>query len=475
MLAATETVFGIAEPRLSTAPLRPLTPETSDGFRFLEWAETKIGFKPMPWQREAAIRALELLPDGSLRFRTILLLVSRQNGKSALLAALSAWWLARGIPLQLGISSSLDLAKEQFELCVEIADTNPAIYGPIKVRRANDGVMLTVIGKKSRYKIAAASRKGGRGLTVHRLHIDECRELLDWLAYAACSNATVAVPDAQSWLLSNAGDSRSVVLNSLRALGITGEDPSLCLLEWSAEQGCDLDDVDALRQANPALGYTIHLDSLLSQIRKQPASVSRVENLCQFVPTEGEAVNSSEWASCLDVGTLDEHRKRVALCLEASEDMRHFTLVAAAVMPSGRVRVEVVKAWDSSAVMRRELEATVKKVNPRSFGYFSSGPNAAFSTLLDKIPRSKALSQTTAASACMGLAESVRAGLIAQSGDDLLAAHLLSSRWRKQGEGKVFARQDSGHCDAAWAMAGAVHLARLLPRPMNLKVVTARA
>jgi phage terminase large subunit-like protein len=474
----TAEAYGHALPRLFTPPLGPLTPETSEGFKVIAWAEEKLGFKPMPWQREVLIRALELLPDGSYRFSTILILVARQSGKSTVLNILSAYWLAHGIPLQLGVSSTLDLAREVWEQVVEIADDNAHVFGPIKVRRANDGISLTIIGKKSRYKIAAmtgsAARRVGRGLTVHRLIVDEARALEDWEAWGAASNATVAVPTAQTFLLSNAGSNKSVVLNTLRALAISGTDPSLCLLEWSAPDGCELSDVNAILAANPAIGHgTVTLSSVLSQIRKQPASVSRTENLCQSVPADDAAVDSQSWSQCLDAGTLDDHRKRVTLAFEASDDLRHMSLVAAAVMPNGRVRVETVATWTSTAVMRRELEATVKKVAPRAFGWYTSGPSAAFSTLFTKIPRNKPLSQTTAAGACQLLSEHIKAGLLSQSGDELLAAHILSARWRKQGENRVFARTDGGHCDAAFAMAGAVHLARQLPKPMKLSVVTA--
>jgi phage terminase large subunit-like protein len=37
------------------------------------------------------IHALELLPDGTFRFRTVVLLVARQNGKSTLMQVLTLW------------------------------------------------------------------------------------------------------------------------------------------------------------------------------------------------------------------------------------------------------------------------------------------------------------------------------------------------------------------------------------------------
>jgi hypothetical protein len=37
----------------------------------------------------------------------------------------------------------------------------------------------------------------------------------------------------------------------------------------------------------------------------------------------------------------------------------------------------------------------------------------------------------------------------------------------KRGDAWVFSRKGEGHCDAAYAAAGAVHLARTLPAPVG--------
>ena len=57
--------------------------------------------------------------------------------------------------------------------------------------------------------------------------------------------------------MSNAGDDESVVLNQLRDAALSGRDPSICLIEYSAEDGCELDDTEGWRHANPGLGLTV--------------------------------------------------------------------------------------------------------------------------------------------------------------------------------------------------------------------------
>ena len=78
---AGERLLGSVEPRLFTPPLRPLNRETSRGFAAIDFARY-AGTPFLPWQEWLAVHALETTPDGRYRFRVVLVLVARQNGKS---------------------------------------------------------------------------------------------------------------------------------------------------------------------------------------------------------------------------------------------------------------------------------------------------------------------------------------------------------------------------------------------------------
>ena len=399
-IETTRRRLGIARPRLYTPPTGPLNPETTLGYDVLSWAHSALGWRAMPWQRWLLRHALAHTPDGIPQWRTVLVIVGRQNGKTALITALSLYWLSHGVPLVLGTSSSLDTARESWERAVEYAEDLPDIFGKVKVRRSNGDWQL-IVGHQ-RFKIASANRRGGRGLTVHRLIEDELREHQEWDAHAAGDNSTVAVPDAQTWMLSNAGDDRSVVLNHFRALALTGTDPSLAMYEWSGPEGCELSDRRAWAAANPALGRTITEAALRSKL-SQPASVFRTENLAMTVPAIGEAVTGDAWAACLDPGTLNTARSRVVVCLDMSPDLQHATLVAAATLPDGRVRVETVAAWSSTSEVRRELPALLAKIKPRAVGWFPGGPAAAVAPDMISVRRLTALTATETGQSCQGL------------------------------------------------------------------------
>jgi hypothetical protein len=488
-------VLGCTQPRLATEPLRDLTgPAASFGHVVITFAEM-IG-KPLdPWQCEAVIRGGELLPNGRPRFRTVLLLVSRQQGKTTLLTILSLYWLAvERVGLVLGTSTKLDTARESWEAAVELAENSPQLSSLIPrngVRRANGEQQLKL--GAGRYKIAAATGGAGRGLTVHRAILDELREHTAYTAWDAMVPAMSAVPDAQAWALSNAGGDSSTVLNDLRtqALAELSAGGDLCLLEWSAPDGGDPLDVQALASANPNMGRRTPVGALLSDARRAVAlggaalSGFRTERMCQRVRLLDPAIDPGSWTRCLDPGSLADLRSRLACCIDASPDGQHATLYAAAALTDGRVRVDPVQAWDGIGAVdaaERALPGVLARVRPKVLGWFPGGPGAALAARLKDRkgqrgwpPQGVRVEEIRAEvpAVSMGFAELVTAGQVAHSGDPLLDAHVAVAERLRSGDTWRFSRKGDGHVDALYAAAGAVHLARTLPKPLQHRTVIA--
>lgn len=83
-----DDAHGITTPRIFTPPLRELTPATSNGYAVIEFAEKFLHVHLYPWQKWLLIHGLELLPDGSYRFRRVVTEVARQNGKTTVMSVL---------------------------------------------------------------------------------------------------------------------------------------------------------------------------------------------------------------------------------------------------------------------------------------------------------------------------------------------------------------------------------------------------
>lgn len=457
----------------------------------IEFARDVLGVPLDPWQEWLVIHAGELLEDGRPRFRTILALVSRQNGKTHLLSVLALYWLfVEECRMILGTSTTLATAKEAWLKALTAAQESP-ILAPITARPVmvnGQETLLTTSG--CRYKIAASTRLGGRGLTVDRLIVDEVREHRTWDAWNASTNAQNAVINAQTWAISNQGDDSSVVLDALRSPALTFietgvGDPRLGLFEWSAPDDADPTDPEALAAANPNYGHRIDPDALLgAALRAKEAGGEelagfKTEVMCQRVHLIDPAIDPDSWARCATEVPINlaEHRSRVALCVDISLDGSHGSLVAAAVL-DGKVHTEVVAAWDGwgcSKQVRAELPDIVAKVKPAVVGWFPAGPAAAIAAQLRDLggrgrtwpPRGVDVDEIKGdvVACCMGLAEQVRAGELVHPADPMLTAHVAGTTKLRRGEAWVFARVGTGAIDGAYALAGAVHLARTMPAP----------
>lgn len=485
------TMVGTLEPRLWTRPLRPLTRATSLGYEVADFADRVLGQPLVPWQRWLVIHALELKPSGRPRFRTVLCLVARQNGKTNLSRTLALWHLyMRDAELVVGAAQDLSIALEVLELTNSTVEDCPALLAERESYIKANGKEAFRRRKGGKYIIKASNGKAGRGLTVDHLTMDEIREQRDWLAWASLSKTTSARPMAQIWCLSNAGDKASVVLNQLRTAagvvpgkrGITEmsqdvQDAAIGLFEWSAPEGCELDDWDAIRQANPGLGYTVLEEAIRSSMVLDPPEVYRTEVLCQMVEQLNGAVDLDAWSACADAtGSLRALRKRVALCVDASPDGKHVTAVAGAETPDGRYRIEVVGAWPSIEAAWGDLTEIVRGIAPFRIAWFPAGPVAPLRAELAKLgtteddrifyasePEIVELTGGQDSEACVSFAALVVGRRILHSDDDLMNAHISATRRLQSGNTWRFVRTGAGHIDAAYAAAGVVQVLRTAP------------
>jgi hypothetical protein len=490
------TILGRTEPRIWTPPLRELTPETSYGFDVCDYAK-EIDHPLDPWQEWLVIHAGEELPDGSPRFTRVLVLVSRQQGKTLVLKVLTLYWLFDEVyetpGLILGTSTNLGNAVDVWREVKDIIEDKPALRAQIprgkgQGYREATGQQTIQTVHKTIYKVAASNRRGGRGKTIRRLMCDEVREHDDWDAYNAAWPACSRW-DSQAWFLSNQGDDNAVVLDSLREQAIkfikTGEgDPQLGIFEWSAPDGSEIDDVEALAQANPNLNRRgKSLAQFLFEARAikekgDPVAIAdfKTEKLCMKVPKLDAAIDPMGWAACgTDNPTpIDTWRNLVALCFDVSLDWTHATLMGA-VFVDGIVHLEPIEEWASTAALKRELRPLVAKVRPRAVGWLPGGPAASVMAEMTGPSQAKAWPRGVvlqeirgeATAVCMGFSELVTSGHVRHPNDPVVNAHVAQAEKMWRGDAWVFARKGSEPIDATYASAGAAHLARTLPVPVG--------
>lgn len=366
-------LLGRTEPRIATAPLRELTPDTSLGFECIEFAEEVLGLSLYPWQEWLLIHALELLDDGTFRFRKVFVEVGRQNGKSTLLQVLSLWrmYLDRA-PVVLGTAQDRNLARDQFIGALEIAQGVEDLAERIADFSLQRGFEKFKLRGGEEYRIAASNRRAGRGLSIDLALMDELREHQSWDAWSAVSKTTNARPRAQLWAVSNAGDAASIVLRHFRSVAhaglgdpdginldpVTGQrvasvlpdeveddpDTSLGWFEWSAVPGCSIWDREQWAQANPSLGYGALTERVLaSDAANDPEWVFRTEVLCQWFAGSNEGpFPPGAWLKGVDEVSAIAADSRLVACVDLSWDRSIAHISYAGFRPDGEPHVEVV-------------------------------------------------------------------------------------------------------------------------------------
>jgi len=458
-----------------------LTPDTSLGFSCVEFAGKVIGISLFPWQRWLLIHALELLPARRFRFRTILVLVARQNGKTSLVEIKNLWKMfVLRVPLVINTAQNLDLSEESWDKAVEIVESIPELAAEM------DGTPVRVNGKKtlkllggSRWKVATASRKGGRGLSGDDVNMDELREHHTWDSWGAVTKTTLARPKAQIWAYSNAGDDKSVVLNDLQAKGRAGDDRSesgdltLGFFEWSAPDGCMTDDERFWPLANPSLGYEggVGIEALRSALATDPEPVFRTECLCQRVPLlEPRPIDPVDWAACAVAQPVKPERP--VFFLDCSPGLGSASICAAGSV-GGKPHLELADYRTSADwLVARAAELAARYPNAR-FAVFANGAVSALLPALDVAGvKPEQFTGPEMGRACGHLQKLVVDRAVTHSGDALFAQALACAVRRDIGDDLwTWSRRKSGDISPLVSATGAAWLLETSPSYDVLKSV----
>ena len=456
----TSVLLGSEVPRLFTPPVRELTPETSRGFEAIRFAEEVLGLELMPWQRWALIHGLELTDDGqSYRFRTLLVLCARQNGKSTLLQVLALWRMfVDGAGLVIGSAQNLSTAEETWDGALSMAEGVPDLAAEVAhVSRVNGDKWFRLTSGE-RYRVTAASRRAARGLSSDLVLLDELREHRDWDAWSAVSKTTMARPSPQILGFSNAGDAGSGVLAELRekALRATADRTSrLGIFEWSAPDGCELDDRAAWAAANPALGHRMTEDAVLSALETDPATVFRTEVLCEWVTAVDGAIDVGTW-----MGLVDPPAERGAYPVfgVATAPDRSWSAIAVAWRRAdGLVQVMLT----SDQLGRRDYRPTATWVSDRVAEIRGrwAGRVLVDSASRGLVPDAVEPSPADQAKAHNAFSDAVLAGTVRHTSDPALNTAVAAARWRATGDTRVLDRKGSADISplvaaalAAWGL-----------------------
>lgn len=364
---------GKTEARVFTPPLRELTPDTTLGYDVIEWSRDVLGITLLPWEEWLFIHALEIIgsfeTEWQLRFRIVIILVARQNGKSIMGMVLSLFFIyVLSVSLILGTAQDLSQAEEVWQGAVQYAKDSEELKQDIEKVLEGKGSKELRLTNYRRYKVATANRKNTRGKTSNLVLMDELREHRDFSAWNAASKTTKAVKSGLIWCMSNAGDATSVVLRHFRlkaheSLGdpdgivkaINGSfdvnseavqivSKSIGLFEWSARPDRDIWDREGWAEANPSMGYGfLDEDTIAVDAAGDDKNGFIMEDLCQWVEaTVDPPFPEGSWEAGQDNKSTIAIDSPLYYGIDVSADREHTSIAVCGLTSNHNLHIEVI-------------------------------------------------------------------------------------------------------------------------------------
>lgn len=381
--------------RASDLPCKPryATPRQIDrlsyGARVAEIAR-ELGTPLMPWQRYVADVALEVDPNtGLLAYRDVILTVPRQSGKTTLLLAIMVFRAlaaqALGGPQVIDYTAQNRLyARKKWEDEHVVAIQQSAFRELCRIRKS--AAMEAILWENgSRHQIISGTETAAHGEVVDLGVIDEAFAQRDFRLEQALKPAMQTRTQAQLWIVSTAGDKRSVFLRGKveagRELTQRGQTRGICYFEWSAEENTDPGSVETWRRCMPALRHdgnprgTTAIDTVSTDFATMDLPEFKRAYLNLWDARRGEGVIGDEdWQRCL------RRRSRaldpVALAFDISPEHRSGAIAAcgrSSADPSA-LHVEIVDHRSGSAWMVDRLVELVHRHNPVAVVCDGAGP-----------------------------------------------------------------------------------------------------
>jgi hypothetical protein len=342
------------------------------------------GFPPDP-EQELALNAMFAL-DPSRRTLSgqvataafeFAIVCSRQNMKTGLLKMAALGWLfITDQRLVVWSSHEMDTTSEAFDDIVNLIEGTPQLSRRLDpdfgkdpgIKRGNGKELIklrpsTECRYGQRLKFKARTKGGGRGLTGNKVILDEAMYLQPAMMSALVPTLS-AVDDPQLVYGGSAGLAESEVWRGVRDRGRPGGDPALVYMEFCSQpeenacadpgcthalevEGCALDDIEYIRQANPALERRISIEYIRNERRTlhaKPEDYGRERAGWWDKPDEGaEAlIKPDRWNLLADAGSAPVDPVAFGVYVNVGRTASAIGVVGR--RPDGKLHVGVVPA-----------------------------------------------------------------------------------------------------------------------------------
>lgn len=244
----------------------------------------RAGFKSMPWQKNE-IKAISATgEDGRWVHSDALLIASRQNGKSMIVALIVLYRIFILKQNVLFTAQQWDTAKELWGHTWKLVQGRKFLLKEVESRTCSQGRGTIFLKNGGRVVFTTRSQDAGRGLTkVDLLIFDEAYNLTDG-EIAALAFLSQAADDPQVFYMTSAvhrefaQHQNGRVISAMRqqALDEWNPDEPVYLSEYMATPGLDPEDEDTWREGNPSYGVISNAKKMRSIMKRMSTKVGRI-------------------------------------------------------------------------------------------------------------------------------------------------------------------------------------------------------
>jgi phage terminase large subunit-like protein len=409
---------------------------------------TKLGTPLMPWQRHVVDVALEIDPaTGLLAYRTVVVTVPRQAGKTTLLLSVMTHRALGPFGGNQRIVYTAQTAQDARHKWRDehVPMLEQSEFEPMFEVRHSNGSEAVRWGNGSLQTIVATTEKAGHGQSLDLAVVDEAFAHDNRLEQSL-KPAMITREQPQLWIISTAGTASSTWLRSKVDRGrescSTGEASGMAYFEWSAGDDDDPTADATWLACHPALGHTISLEALRADFASMELAEAERAYLNRWTSAAvASPIPVSTWNRRED--TALELGDDLVFALDFTPDRSSASIVAAG--PAGdRNGVELVdhrKGTDWVVSRCIELHDRWK---PRALVVDGAGPAASVIPDLEAAGIPVVVSGSRdMASACGRIYDAVINDKLRHRGQPPLTAAVTGSAKRKLGDAWAWSRSSS--------------------------------